>query len=579
MSLIAIDSLASVGLFPDLQTSPLNSTNASIAVSSYSQKPFKIRNATKSDIDALVDIEAKCWAPHLRQSYEVISNRVQLNPSNQWIILYNDRIGGVLYTQVIRDYNDLLGIDATNKVLFDNHDSLAVDSSFSGSCYLQLLSIATLPQFQVYQLGSFLRNHLLFRWNVMSNTKSPLDRLNINAVVAMTRCSDYANRPSDIHHLTHDEYAYGNDPAFQMLKTGNSDRFKATSDPTLQFHVSAGAHIVRVVSKYRPADIDNDGSAVLIRYDLLGESPKALNPPPRILPLTPTAYDNSDMYEQLREKLSSVISDIVAPRAAGSARDLDLLNTPFMELGLTSLDMMELHAAIKKEVDRSVDAKGTPMNSSGLSSTLVFDFPSLHHILSYICESAASCSGGTASPPAAPSVETLKSDSCECAVIGISCRFPGGSNGPLQFYSALCQGMDAIRLAPPSWQVPEVVKSLEGGMTSDGSSRLLNESSSIQQSQVLEQQLRHEQRQCDDIESMYRPSETSIEAEVIKEEACYRYGGFLDDNMAETFDPIFFHISIAEAQTMDPHQRLLLEVCSIACVFVFSLVFHCIVYA
>jgi hypothetical protein len=36
--------------------------------------------------------------------------------------------------------------------------------------------------------------------------------------------------------------------------------------------------------------------------------------------------------------------------------------------------------------------------------------------------------------------------------------------------------------------------------------------------------------------------------------------GFLDDNIASTFDPIFFGISKSEAMEMDPHQRLLLEV-------------------
>ena len=255
----------------------------------------------------------------------------------------------------------------------------------------------------------------------------------------------------------------------------------------------------------------------------------------------------------------------MTPRADLDGK-LDMLHTPFMELGLTSLDMMELHSAIKTEVGGLANVDGTPMNPDNLSNTLVFDFPSLHHILSHICDSAQSVGAHSSAPPTDVDVDPAKpANSDEYAVIGISCRFPGGNNGPYQFYSSLCQGLDAIRLAPPAWQVPEVAKMLADGVTSSGPLKeLLNESSTtIQQSQVLEQQLRQERQQDEDIETMYRQSETSLtgDNEEVKEEACYRYGGFLDDTVAETFDPIFFHISMAEAKTMDPHQRLLLEVC------------------
>jgi acyl transferase domain-containing protein/acyl carrier protein len=84
------------------------------------------------------------------------------------------------------------------------------------------------------------------------------------------------------------------------------------------------------------------------------------------------------------------------------------------------------------------------------------------------------------------------------AIVGIGCRFPGGANDPEAYWRLLCDGVDAIR------RVPGDRFDAAGG------------------------------------------------------DAEHWYGGFIDQ--IDQFDPGFFGIAPREAQTMDPQQRLVLEV-------------------
>ncbi len=85
------------------------------------------------------------------------------------------------------------------------------------------------------------------------------------------------------------------------------------------------------------------------------------------------------------------------------------------------------------------------------------------------------------------------------AIVGLSCRFPGGANSPEDYWQLLCDGVDAVREVPADrWSAGD---GLEGTVW---------------------------------------------------------YGGFLDN--IDKFDPQFFGITPREAATMDPQQRLVLEV-------------------
>ncbi len=94
------------------------------------------------------------------------------------------------------------------------------------------------------------------------------------------------------------------------------------------------------------------------------------------------------------------------------------------------------------------------------------------------------------------------------AIIGMGCRFPGGSDNPDKFWEMLLNGNDAIVDIPlDRWDV-----------------------------------------------DAYYDSDNTASGKI-----CFRQGGFLND--IDKFDANFFGISRREAESMDPQHRILLEVC------------------
>ena len=93
------------------------------------------------------------------------------------------------------------------------------------------------------------------------------------------------------------------------------------------------------------------------------------------------------------------------------------------------------------------------------------------------------------------------------AVIGMACRFPGGVKDPQSFFELLRDGRDGICTVPPDrW----------------------------------------------DVEAWYDP-DAGTPGKIHS-----RFGGFVHG--CESFDAAFFEISPREAESLDPQQRMLLEV-------------------
>ncbi|MFI5591759.1 SDR family NAD(P)-dependent oxidoreductase [Amycolatopsis sp. NPDC051758] len=195
-----------------------------------------------------------------------------------------------------------------------------------------------------------------------------------------------------------------------------------------------------------------------------------------------SAYDRSRVLgEFVRAQLAAVLEDW----SAGGADE----HRSFLELGLDSVAAVALHA-------RLVEATGLT-----LPVTLAFDHPTPARLAEYLQDRL------TGSGPA-PVAELLPSfDGEPIAIVGMSCRFPGGVRTPEEFWRLLSEGGDATSEFPT-----------ERGW---------------------------------DLDALYdadpdRPGTTYT-----------RRGGFLHD--AADFDAAFFGINPREAVAMDPQQRLLLE--------------------
>ncbi|MFD7862993.1 SDR family NAD(P)-dependent oxidoreductase [Streptomyces sp. NPDC059783] len=230
---------------------------------------------------------------------------------------------------------------------------------------------------------------------------------------------------------------------------------------------------------------------------LLGELVAApADPAPADEPGTPASALRAELAGLTEEAQRDLVLDLVRRHTAqvlGHSEPKDLAaDRAFKELGFDSLTAVGLR-------DRLAKALGTR-----LPTTLVFDHPTPALLAEHLRREAL---GVRPAPDGDAPARATGADDEPLAIVGMSCRLPGGVDGPEALWRLLVDGQDAV-----------------GGLPTDRGW---------------------------DIESLYDPDPDRHGTSYT------RGGGFL--HRAAEFDHDFFGISAREALAMDPQQRLLLE--------------------
>jgi len=199
-----------------------------------------------------------------------------------------------------------------------------------------------------------------------------------------------------------------------------------------------------------------------------------------------------------REQLLLFIFEQIASYLGVEPKQLAVSDDGFGPKGFVSMGMGSLSGvALKNYLENLLDTI--------FPATLIFDYSNPEELVDFLESSLFS----TAAPALELPVEDTsnkKSPDGRVAVIGMACRFPGNISSPEELWLQLLDGFDATESMPDRW----------------------------------------------DVEALYSAEQNCLGKMSVKR------GGFI--NNVENFDAGFFAMTPREAVSLDPQQRLLMEV-------------------
>ncbi|MBC9915647.1 SDR family NAD(P)-dependent oxidoreductase [Chitinophaga varians] len=438
---------ANAGLFNQYQVKRYPRLSAFCVESLHhlAKRDYQIRFATEHDVESLIQLESLCWAEQLRTSRAQLLARVQQYPQGQFVLEKEGQVLGVIYSQRIANDAALENYHAGN--VHELHDP--------GGAIIQLIAVNIHPDSQQFGYGDQLLEFMLQRCSLVPG---------IVRVVAVSLCKKYDAAAG----LSMEQYI--------RLKDNRQD-------PILAFHDAHGASIVKPMANYRPLDYANQGYGVLVMYDILnrvGQSGRShtVTPPAK----EKTMFSQADLRQFLQEKVAALLDIDVSAE----------FDRPVMEMGLNSVDLM----ALQKQIERKYQLE--------LQPGFFFEYNNLDKVMAYLSAELAAANDTAAGdavtdrlPAAAATADDIPDT--DIAIIGISCKLPGGIESADDLWRVLASGECMISRYPQ--------------------------------------------------ERGEWPAEADYPG--------IGQGGFL--HHADAFDAAFFRMSPKEAQITDPQQRMLLQ--------------------
>lgn len=444
-----IKQAAAVGLFNQKPVNrfPVKENFCQLSLHQFDVRDYIIRNAREEDLNSLYRLEDLCWAKEIKSSENLIAARLKIYPEGQFVLEKEGKVLGVIYSQRIDQISELDNCDSSNVHHLHNPEGSKI----------QLLAVNIDPEYQDFGYGDQLLEFMLQRSSLVNG---------VEKITAVTRCKDY----TPDHKLSPQEYIRLQD---------------SSKDSILAFHHSHGAKIVKLLPNYRPEDDVNLGNGVLVIYDVHTRTP---------ISQKVIESHKIDLEVMTEERVRQSVIRKVKLVMGSKAKHFQIAH-PLMEMGLNSADLLRLQTQLIEEFDMQ------------LQPGFFFEYNTTENVIEYLIEQLVveevNLSEGkikTSSKLVNKSNGKERSaKSTDIAVVGMSCKLPGGIESPEGLWKLVASGRNNI--------------------------------------------------------SNY-PSNRGFWPDSLDKPAIDR-GGFIFEG--DAFDASFFRISPIEAQITDPQQRILLE--------------------
>lgn len=294
--------LAKMGWFPK-EGSCYHYPSSHTTLIHYEHRSYIIRQATLEDLKILQELEILCWPKLLAMPKEALQKRIETYPEGQLVLEDANGVEGAVYSQRISEIESVYECQADNVSRLHNPEGP----------FIQLLALNILPEKQGGELGNELLEFALQKASLAEG---------VTNVIGVTRCIEYPGSDK----ISMEAY----------LK-------QEVLDPIPRMHVRHGAEVRGVVPNYRPLDKANEGFGVLVFYQLVNRLPNI----DIVKKEQPVGVEKEITSESIEAFVDSKIIELLPE----NEKKRYSRSSPLMDLGLDSLQLMELRSLIGWEFE------------------------------------------------------------------------------------------------------------------------------------------------------------------------------------------------------------------------------------